>query len=265
MLDKFLVVLQRRAPRVYRLFRGLWNRNSMPVPKIVSGSLFWVHPKLLRRRVTETHILCWLRSSLKAGDVVFDVGAHFGWMSLVAARKVTASGKVVAFEPSPPLVDMLLYHKRANRLDQLEVLAQAVAEHDSEHERMTLVDTGLSSMNSLVMHSDLSGIEPARVSVVEVRTTTLDTYWRKSGICPSLVKIDAEGAELQILHGAQSLLEECHPSLIVAVHPLWLPHGETPEQLFDLLKKLGYRVWDSYEVDYQNTKFGDYFLRADAF
>src|SRR5690349_8207993 len=44
----------------------------------------------------------------------FDVGAHYGWMSLIGAQCVGAAGRVIAFEPAPPLVDILRYHKRVN-------------------------------------------------------------------------------------------------------------------------------------------------------
>ena len=77
-----------------------------------------------------------------------------------------------------------------------------------------------------------------------------------------MIKIDVEGAELMVLHGAAALLEECRPALIVAVHPSWMPQGQRAEDLFEFLGKLGYRVADSKVVRYEGSDFGDYLCVA---
>jgi precorrin-6B methylase 2 len=69
------------------------------------GNLVWIDSRLLGAEVTEPYVLQWIRETLKPGDTFFDVGAHQDWMSLVAAKRVGRRGSVIAFEPSPPLVD----------------------------------------------------------------------------------------------------------------------------------------------------------------
>ena len=59
------------------------------------------------------------------------------------------------------------------------------------------------------------------------------------------MKIDVEGAELLVLRGAAKLLAESPPIIILAVHPYWLPAGQSPGQILELLTKYGYTVYDS--------------------
>lgn len=66
-------------------------------------------------------------ASLRPGDVVYDVGANAGYYSLVAARRVGATGQVVAFEPYSLNVAALSHHVALNRLGNVEVVAAAVA------------------------------------------------------------------------------------------------------------------------------------------
>ena len=110
--------IKRRAPRVHEAVKKNWRLARLPLPKILMGNLVWIDSRLLGAEVTETHVLRWIRESLRPGDTFFDVGAHRGWMSLVAAKRVGPRGRAVAFEPSPPLVDVLRYHQRVNRMRQ---------------------------------------------------------------------------------------------------------------------------------------------------
>src|ERR1700753_3810268 len=97
-----------------RYAKNLLASLGIPVPRKLLGALVLTHVNLIRSRQTEPHILHWMAERLRPGDVFFDVGAHHGWMSMVAARKVGSKGKVVAFEPSPVLASYLSYIKRVN-------------------------------------------------------------------------------------------------------------------------------------------------------
>ncbi|HXY06586.1 MAG TPA: FkbM family methyltransferase [Terriglobales bacterium] len=226
------------------------------------GDLVWMDPRLLTAEPTEPHVLRWIRESLKPGDTFFDVGAHQGWMSLVAAKRVGRRGKVVAFEPSPALGGILKYHQRVNRMPQLEVVAKAVADVCVASVPFHLVDGGNSYLNSLVgpVGPDVAG---DRRSCIQVETVTLDTFWGESGREPTVIKIDVEGAELSVLRGAEALLQACHATLIVAVHPTWMPQGQKAEHLFALLRKHGYRISDRKVVRYEGSDFGDYLCMRD--
>ncbi|HTF72700.1 MAG TPA: FkbM family methyltransferase [Edaphobacter sp.] len=234
----------------------------MPVPRLLLGKPVWIHYRLLSFRHNEPHVLRWIVKTLRPGDVCFDVGAHHGWMSMVAARQTGHKGRVVAFEPAPALVEFLSYHKRLNRLPQIEIVPKAVSYRDGSGMPFHLIGDGNSFMNYLsglnIPENSLRG-----ESSIEVETVTLDTFSRLSGLIPNLIKIDTEGAELWVCQGARHLLATHRPALILATHPLWLPEGQRIEELFELLHDLGYRIVDSVVYEYGNADFGDYLFVAD--
>jgi FkbM family methyltransferase len=254
--------LKKRVPWLHRFLKWSLARTRLPVPKMLLGRPVWAHSQFLNATVTEEHVLRWIADTLRPGDVFFDVGAHQGWMSMVAARQTRNTGRVIAFEPSPPLAALLSYHKRINRLSQIEVIEKAVSYSDATGIAFNLVGNGNAFMNSLLgTHvEDSSG---RSVSAIEVETITLDTFSRLSGLTPRLIKIDTEGSELWVCQGAKELLALTHPVLIIATHPLWLPEGQRIEDLFELLKDLGYRIAASNISRYKGADFGDYLYIAD--
>ena len=203
------------------------------------------------------------RRSFTRGEVFFDVGAHVGWMSMVAARITGHAGHVVAFEPSPSNLEFLSFHKRKNRLSQIELVPKAVSNKDEARTPFYLVDDGDSFMNSL-LGKEIPEIPPQDKFVIEIETITLDTYSNQSGLIPHLIKIDVEGAELWVCEGAKHLLGHHHPALILATHPLWLPEGQKVEDLLKLLEDFGYRILDSNIYKYNGADFGDYLCVADC-
>jgi FkbM family methyltransferase len=255
-------LLKNHAPGLHRFLKRSLARTGLPVPKMLFGRPVWTHSQLLNRILTEPHVYRWIAGCLRPGDVFFDVGAHQGWMSMFAARKTGRSGKVVSFEPSPSSLGFLSYHKRVNRLSQMDIVPKAVTNRDDAGIPFYLVGDGNAFMNSL-FGTDTPEISARGKTIIEIETITLDTFSRQSGLIPHLIKIDAEGAEIWVCEGAKHLLTHHHPALIIAIHPLWLPEGQEIEDLYKLLNSFGYRVADSYIYDYDGADFGDYLYVAD--
>ena len=233
------------------------ERTGLPLPRMLWGRPVWTHLRLWNRVVWGEGVLRWITEYLKAGDVFFDVGAQYGWMSMVAARRTGRSGRVVAFEPSPVSVDFLRYHKRVNRLSQMEIVPKAVARADAAEMPFTLVGNGNAVMNSLVEIEEVKE-DPRGSTLIHVEAVALDSYSQQTGLVPSMIKIDAEGAELWICEGARRLLAENRPTLIIATHPPWLPDGQKIEDLFALLGGYGYSIAASEIFRYRESDFGDY-------
>ncbi|MGD0546465.1 MAG: FkbM family methyltransferase, partial [Terracidiphilus sp.] len=254
-------LLRKHTPGLHQFLKHGLAQTGLPVPKMLMGRPVWTHYQLLNRSITEPHVFRWIANGLRPGDVFFDVGAHQGWMSMAAARKVGRAGRVVAFEPSPPSLQFLSYHKRMNRLPQIDIIPKAVTNRDDAGIPFYLVGDGNAFMNSL-FGTDTPEISARGKTVIEIETITLDTFSRQSGLIPHLIKIDAEGAEIWVCEGARHLLAHNHPALIIAIHPLWLPEGQKMEDMFKLLKDHGYRIADSYIYDYNGAAFGDYLFVA---
>jgi Protein-L-isoaspartate(D-aspartate) O-methyltransferase (PCMT) len=102
--------IRRGFPRLHQTVTRTWRSAHLPLPKVLMGNLVWIDSRRLGAEVTEPYVLQWIRETLKPGDTFFDVGAHPGWMSLVAAKRVGRRGSVIAFEPSPSLVEVVRYH-----------------------------------------------------------------------------------------------------------------------------------------------------------
>ena len=261
--------LKRNAPWLHAFLKrrsAAWRLVAAPLfPawRRIRGEFFWVHPRVLTAQThdSEPHISRWITDHLRSGDVFFDVGAHYGWLSLKAARRVGRNGRVVAFEPSPVLLDILRYHQRRNRLPQMTVVGSAVSERDAERDTFYLLNGGLSSRSSLTIgHPGLPFLDGAEKTSLEVPTLTLDRFCEASDIAPDLIKIDVEGAEGMVLRGASAVLRRYRPVLVVSTHPYWFPESESTGCLFDLLAGYGYRTRDSHVTCVEGYEVGDYLL-----
>src|SRR3954465_9609693 len=251
-------VLNEKYATVYRGLKCLaWALRAevnFCLPKQIAGHLVWTRPWLLSATPPEAHVIRWIQRSLSPGGTLFDVGAHYGWMSIAAANCVRACGRVVGFEPSPVLLDVLHYHKRVNRLRQLQIVPAAVSNKDDRAIPFYLINEGRSFRNSLTIGpDDTPYINPEDKLRINVTCTTLDSFVELSGIIPDVVKIDVEGAELLVLEGAKHVLERYHPILILGVHPYWLPRAHSVEQLFVIVEDLGYKLAAQHILHFDNS------------
>jgi FkbM family methyltransferase len=191
--------------------------------------------------------------------VFFDVGAHHGWVSMWALPLVSHEGVVVSFEPSPANLSVLDWHQSRNKFSQWQIVPKAVSDVDAKEVEFFLVDTGDSPMNSLtsgVPGTPLMGGRDIRKSAID--TITLDTFCSERSLRPNLVKIDVEGAELLVLRGAAKLLSESRPIVVLAIHPYWLPAGQSTRQIFELLSGCGYSMYDSKGCPVEYLQSGEY-------
>jgi len=175
---------------------------------------------------------------LRPGMTFVDVGAHHGLYTLLAAKRVGRHGRVVAIEPSPRECARLEKHLRLNRCSHVEVIACAAGK-DPGNADFYLVDGFNDWCNSL---RPPATAEPIRMVRVPVRH--LDEILAESGISKvDFIKLDVEGAELSVLHGALKLLNrELRPAMLVEVQDVrtrrW---GYAAREILQFLERLDYR------------------------
>jgi FkbM family methyltransferase len=162
-------------------------------------------------------------SQLAAGDVVFDVGAHVGFYTLLAARLVGPGGRVVAFEPLARNLDLLARHVDYNHASNVTMIAAAVGETTGSERFARGKDP---SMGALAKDGDV-------VDLVSID----DLVGRGEVPPPRLVKIDVEGAESRVLAGASATLARYRPAVLLAAHG-WAQWQECSRRLTEL----GYAV-----------------------
>jgi FkbM family methyltransferase len=143
------------------------------------------------------------------GSTAFDVGANIGVITVPLAAAVGPKGRVVAFEPSAPNVERLRRNAELNGAENVEVMAVAVGRRSGSLALHLSADPAFHSTVATPSHPQ--GSATAKVPVV-----SLDETWIRSGRpAVSVLKVDVEGAELDVLKGAAALLETCRPAVLV--------------------------------------------------
>lgn len=154
-----------------------------------------------------------LKSELSPGACYYDVGAHTGFFSLIAARLVGPSGIVVAFEPDPQNASVLKANIAKNQLTQITALEVAVW---SSPGQVTFEQASIASNRTQGRVSSAEGSGFVRISVPAIRLD--DLVFGEGYPAPRLIKMDVEGAEWEALQGARRLLTEKQPRLLCEVH-----------------------------------------------
>lgn len=179
-----------------------------------------------------------VRRLLRPGDVFVDGGANIGLFSLVAARCVGPTGKVVAFEPAPATRALLQGNLDLNGLSWVDVRAEALGERPGTLELVTF--TGDRSGLSSFQPEDARGGQR-----VQVRVVTLDGMLTPEELPRlRLLKLDLEGAEYGALQGASRLLGQARPDLLLELEPEHLRRqGASAEAVTALLHEQGYSFY----------------------
>lgn len=149
------------------------------------------------------------RTYVRPGMTVVDVGAYIGVYACFLATLVGPHGRVHAFEPFPRSFERLTQNIAHNGLTNVFANRQAVSSGHGVHP-IYVYAPPFESLNSLVHAERIrkGGVLRSGTHMV-VDTISLDDYCEARGIPRiDLLKLDAEGAEADILKGAQGLLHE---------------------------------------------------------
>jgi FkbM family methyltransferase len=166
---------------------------------------------------------------LRPGAVFYDIGANGGFFSLLGASLVGLSGKVVSFEPHPETARLLVRQMKVNGMQQVDVVVAAVSNQAGSAE---FNDDTVSVM------AGLTDLQPGHQRFkIRVKTTTLDEEVQRFP-APNVIKIDVEGAELHVLQGAERLLQERRPVLLVELHS-----PKLAQEYDRCMSKFGYETW----------------------
>lgn len=178
-------------------------------------------------------------AAIQPDDVVFDVGANIGVISLLIATGNTKPAAVHAFEPEPRNAAALRRNVSLNNVDN-RVTVHELALADRE-ETATLHVGGETGDGS---HSLMDHYATDR-QAISINLTTTATFTQKQGVTPTFVKIDVEGAEMQVLRGMEPLLrDQSIREIFMEVHPNWLGDGLDEHSVEQWLRERGYQcIW----------------------
>jgi FkbM family methyltransferase len=176
------------------------------------------------------------RVAIRPGETVIDAGANTGAYTVLFAQWVGPAGHVYAFEPVPRVARALRAQLALNGVSEQVTVVEAALGHRTGH--VTMIAPGTVGINRRALPTD--GPHD-RVKVAIVR---LDDFCAERHINPGLLKIDVEGAELDVLRGARRVLASSpRPRIFVEFHPsLWSGYGVTPAALRQELSDQGLRA-----------------------
>lgn len=178
--------------------------------------------------------------SPKENDLVLDIGAHLGRYSLISSHKVGKKGKVISIEPNP-----LVFEKLKKNID-LNKSTNIISLNFAVYSKKTRIK--LFSPNEGVKNTIYNTIVPGRIRserFIEVDADTLDNILYSIGIKTenvNWIKIDVEGAELEVLKGAHNILSKSKDiALLIEVHNI-AEGRNLYEDIMNLLKTYNFKI-----------------------
>lgn len=160
-----------------------------------------------------------LHRLVKPGGICYDCGANVGYFTLLLSKLAGPQGRVFAFEPLPANAVSLRKHVQMNHCSNVEVIEAAITDH--------------SGMVHFEPHQSMSRIESG--GSLTVRCISLDTLNLPP---PDLMKIDVEGAEMDLVAGAKNLILSHRPVILMSLHI----EIKAARDFADWLCSLGYSV-----------------------
>jgi len=186
----------------------------------------------------ERHVHRMIVALLKPGSVFLDIGANIGYHSYFAAGLTGADGAVHAFEPDPDVYTRLIRN--------LSSFPWANAENAAVWHTGAQLEFEKSFVNGECGWGVLTAIRDCnRGQRITVRGVSIDEWNALVKLSSlDLVKLDSEGAELHVLHGAQATLQKFRPAILLEVSaPLLIQGGSSAAELVAELRDLNYSVF----------------------
>ena len=181
-----------------------------------------------------------IRMRLRPGATFVDIGAHVGLLSLAAARVVGNSGKVLAFEAVPKTFDFLQQTVSLNQIAHIISIKNETISFEQAPRYL--------NVRQVLGHSSLfSEDRDAEHERIEVTTQTLDNLI-PAGTAVDLIKIDVEGAEIEVLRGMQRvLLDNPQVCLVVEFGPTHLSLSD--QSVLGWFAEFSARSFRPYRID----------------
>jgi FkbM family methyltransferase len=244
-------------PRVVGL-SGVGFGDGQPPPRIevttreaVSRTIFLYGTF----EISETRLV---QAFLRPGMTFLDVGAHIGYYTLIAARLVGETGRVVSFEPGDATRAHLEANVARNGFRNVEIRAEALAETSGQVGFYPSAVESNQGLSSIVDPGD------GRAPAVTVPSVSLDDFMARLGRRVDFLKMDIEGAELQVIRGGQRVFSGPEaPPLIFEAHQL-APVAEALRALGYHIRRLHYTLAGGLELPAPDAPIDDLFAAYEA-
>lgn len=214
---------------VARIERGMMRK--LP-PAVVMAANAILHQRLGEPELHE------LKSLVRPGTIVVDVGAHFGVYSYVLARLVGKEGRVIAIEPIAEDAELIERAARTLRLP-ISVVRCALSSRGGEATLRIPRLGGAEKTALATLEGQPQAGDTGAMAERTVPARRLDDVLRGIALPVSFLKIDVEGHELAVLDGAMETIATHRPAILIEInHDLG---GRPVDAVFDRILGFGYR------------------------
>jgi FkbM family methyltransferase len=242
--------IQRTLRSPYKMVRPLVMRKmgisqELECPTFWGGTFSGVLPEAVSTLIWRTsyfdeEVSLTLLKFLHLGGTFVDIGAHFGFFSLLASHLVGPTGAVTAIEAMPSTFSRLEKNIKRNRAhDNVKLYRGAAFDKVTELEFFDFGEVA-SSLNSAFGSRGPSHLH-AGVSKVFVSARPADRILEDLNTPKvSVVKIDAESSERYVLSGIAETVARDRPVIVMEVGDIVVEHEATSQELILLLREQGY-------------------------
>ncbi len=228
-----------------KLFWG--DEMIVVLPDSVSASVF-------RFGFVEEGLTAFVLEHLKPGMIFFDVGAHFGYFTLLGAMLVGMHGQVHSFEPTRSTFSVL----RENTESRQNIHTENVVVW-SETTTVRFNDFGQRFLAFNSIYAPRGGEKwkaQVKTHTYQVQAISIDDYVANSGVVPNFIKIDAESAEYEILRGMEKTIAKHRPIVSVEVGDVNIDGAASSKDVVGHVLERGYRA-----LGYEEGRIVDHRLR----
>lgn len=219
-----------------------WKGESFRVPKVFKYPeiLFYefLYPLCGQYSIPECHVM--------ENDIVFDVGAHFGFFSCHALQK--GAKEIHAFEPNPRVFEILKRHVELWNRDKIKPHCLALS--SSEREEILRIPKGKELYGWATLKEIEEEKEDPKVRTtarnsfqIKVKTKTIDGFVREMELeRVDFIKIDTEGSEMEIIKGARETIEKFRPRMAIAAYHFPEDRKKIPELVLSIRSDYRFRL-----------------------
>ena len=202
-----------------------------------------------------------VKDIIKDGNTIVDIGANIGYFTLIFARLVGEKGEVFAFEPEPNNFNLLKKNIEINNYKNVNLINKAASNKSGKIK--LYIDDFNSGGHSLIA-------QIPNKQHIEIESIKLDDFFDTNKKI-DFIKIDAEGAELEVLKGMSTLLNKNDDiKILLEFNPfMFKSFNVTPQKYIDLLMGFNFKIYkfdektenlkriNSYN-DLEKIKFGNW-------
>jgi len=221
-------------------------KRILPIHRIIVETRegrFWIDPISnmglgIKEDIFEVETRTLIKQHLMVGNIFIDVGANEGFYSMIAAKKVSSTGRIIAIEPQQRLISVLEKNQTLNNLENITIVNAAVSDGKTSELEIYLSPSTNTGSSSITRRYFVARKQ-------KVVSKTLEAIFSECNIATAhFVKIDVEGFEPEVIYGAEKLLADhrIHHLFVDFHHSILQERGINPETLHNFITSFDYNL-----------------------